>query len=154
MNSSESPVGHPADREIISARLFAASREALFAAFADPERLAQWWGPKGFTCTIRKFDLRPGGKWDLVLHAPDGAHYHNEKDFIAVEKPARIVFRHVDPVHGFEMTMLFATENGQTRLTWRMLFDSAGECAKIRPIVVAANEQNFDRLTAHLARTA
>jgi hypothetical protein len=34
-----------------------------------------------------------------------------------------------------------------------MRFESADEFARIREFVVAANEQNFDRLAAHLSTT-
>jgi hypothetical protein len=37
-----------------------------------------------------------------------------------------------------------------TLVYWRLLFDSADECARIRSVVVEANEQNLDRLEAHL----
>ena len=49
------------------------------------------------------------------------------------------------------MTITFEEQNGKTRLTWRMLFDSACECARVRTSASAANEQNFDRLQSHLA---
>jgi hypothetical protein len=35
-----------------------------------------------------------------------------------------------------------------------MLFESAAECEKVKTFVVEANEQNFDRLEAKLARMA
>jgi uncharacterized protein YndB with AHSA1/START domain len=143
----------PADaRTIVSTREFAAPREAVFAAFADPARLAQWWGPHGFTNTIREFDLRPGGRWRLTLHGPHGASYENESEFLEVTPPARVVFRHLEPVHAFRMTMLFAAQNRTTELTWRMRFDSVSECDRVRRFIIEANEQNFDRLAAHLAR--
>ena len=142
---------HEADREIVSARVFAAPREAVFAAFADPGRLARWWGPGGFTNTIHEFDLRPGGRWRFTMHGPDGADYPNEKEFTAVEPPQRIAFRHVQTAHSFQMTMIFAEESGGTRLTWRMVFDSAADCVPVKSFIATANEQNFDRLAAHLA---
>ena len=43
-------------------------------------------------------------------------------------------------------------ENGKTRLAWRMLFESASECSKVRDVIPRANEENFDRLEAHLAK--
>ena len=49
------------------------------------------------------------------------------------------------------MTMTFAEEAGRTRLTWRMLFESAAELERVRAFIPAANEQNFDRLQALLA---
>jgi uncharacterized protein YndB with AHSA1/START domain len=152
MAAGEKPNADSADgREIGTTRWLAASPERLFAAFSDPHQLMQWWGPKDFTSTFQEFDLRPGGKWRLVLHGPDGTDYANEKEFIAVEKPGRIVLRNVSPVHGFLMTLAFTAEGRGTRVTWRLLFDSADEAARVRAIVEEANEQNLDRLEAHVA---
>jgi uncharacterized protein YndB with AHSA1/START domain len=144
---NESPA---ADREIVSTRFFEAPRELLFEAFSNPDHLARWWGPEGFTNTIHTFDLRPGGIWLLTMRGPDGTAYENESVFTEVSIPERVVFQHLEPVHGFQMTMTFAEENGGTRLTWRMLFDDPEEYARVKPLVTAANEQNFDRLHTHL----
>jgi len=138
------------EREIINARVFAASRDAVFTAFADPRQLARWWGPRDFTNTIHEFDLRPGGYWRLAMRGPDGSVFENESQFLEVTPPARVVLRHLEPVHAFEMTMTFAEQDGRTTLTWIMRFDSAEECARVRDFVTLANEQNFDRLEAVL----
>jgi uncharacterized protein YndB with AHSA1/START domain len=150
MTPPAAPADGPADRAMISTRVFPAPPAAVFAAFADPARLARWWGPNGFTNTIHAFDFRPGGHWRLTMHGPDGANYANESVFTAITPVARIVFKHLEPVHGFEMTMTFSPEAGGTALTWRMLFDSAAEADRVRAFVLPANEQNFDRLAAHL----
>jgi uncharacterized protein YndB with AHSA1/START domain len=142
------------DREIVSARVFDAPRELVFRAFRDPDRLARWWGPKGFTNTFHEFDPRPGGVWRLTMHGPDGTDYHNESVFVEVAEPERVVFEHREPVHRFRMTLVFAEQGSQTKLTWRMLFDSAEECARVRALVAEANEQNFDRLAGELAKLA
>ena len=141
-----------AGREIVSTRVFDAPRERVFKAFSDANHLTQWWGPKGFTNTIHEFDLKPGGHWRLVMHGPDGANYENESVFVEVVKLERIVFKHLEPVHSFQMTMIFNEQEGKTKLTWRMLFDSLDECSKVRDIIIQANQQNFDRLGAHLAK--
>ncbi len=154
--SSTPTSSDPADaaaRTIVSSRVFAASREAVWAAFSDPVRLAQWWGPAGFTNTIHVFDLRPGGRWRITLHAPDGAHYDNEKTFTEVVPPERVVFRHHQPTHDFEMAVKLVAEGGGTRAEWSMVFVSAEECARVRRFIEPANEQNFDRLAAHLANS-
>jgi len=142
------------DREIVTTRVFDAPRERMFGAFSDPDRLARWWGPAGFTNTFHEFDLRPEGVWRFVMHGPDGTDYTNESIFIEVERPERIVFRHLKPMHRFLMTVLFGEEGGKTRLTWRMLFESTAECDRVRAFAGAANEQNFDRLEAQLAEMA
>ncbi len=142
----------PSDpREIVTTRIFAAPREEVFAAFADPQRLAQWWGPYGFTNTIHLFDLRPGGSWRLTMHGPDGADYPNQSEFTEVVPPQRIVFQHLGPVHPFRMTMTFTEQGRATALTWRMLHETAAEVAQLGEFLAGANEQNFDRLAAHLA---
>ena len=66
-----------AANEIVFSRLFAAPRAMVWGALADPWQVGQWWGPKGFTTTILEMDLRPGGKWRLVMHGPDGTNYPN-----------------------------------------------------------------------------
>jgi len=144
----------PADREIVSTRVFDAPRERVFRAFSDPRVLARWWGPDGFTSTFQEFDFRPGGAWRFVMHGPDGADYRNESGFIGVVSPERIVLEHLRPMHRFLMTMTFAEEAGKTRLTWRMEFDSVAELERVRAFIPGANEQNFDRLQAQLAAMA
>ena len=142
------------DREIVSTRVINATRGLVFKAFSDPEHLAQWWGPKGFRNTFHTFDLRPGGIWRFVMHGPEGVDYHNESVFVEVVEPERIVFQHLKPMHRFQMTMTFAEHTGKTTLTWSVLFESAAECGKVRSFISEANEQNFDRLKAHLAKMA
>jgi uncharacterized protein YndB with AHSA1/START domain len=150
MSSRTDHGGETSDRDIVSARAFAAPRERVFEAFRDASRLARWWGPKGFTSTFETFDLRPGGTWRSVMHGPDGVDHPNESVFLAVEAPARIVFRHVSEAHPFEMTITLDEQGGGTRMTWRMRHQNAEHCAKVTPIVMRANEENFDRLAAEL----
>ena len=144
--------GDIADREIVSTRVFDAPRERVWQAFADPKRVVNWWGPDGFTDTLEKMELRPGGEWKHIMHGPDGTNYPNESVFTEVVENERIVFHHLGPMHEFTMTMTYADEGGKTRLTWRMLHGTAEECAKVRSFAPAAIEQNFDRLAAELAK--
>ncbi|HEX4413474.1 MAG TPA: SRPBCC domain-containing protein [Lacipirellulaceae bacterium] len=134
------------DREVVNQRIFDVAHEKVFQAFSDPTLLASWWGPNGFTNTIQEFDFRPGGKWVLTMHGPNGVDFENESVFREVIVPERIVFTHLEPVHRFDMTMNFREWSGQTALTWRMRFDAADECEKVRSFVEVANERNFDRL--------
>jgi uncharacterized protein YndB with AHSA1/START domain len=141
-----------ADRDIVSARTFDAPPARVFEAFRDPVRLARWWGPAGFRNTFEVFELRPGGRWRFLMHGPDGVDHPNESVFLAVEEPERIVFRHVSGEHPFVMTMTFEAHGGGTRVTLRMSHETAEHCARVKPFVVPANEQNFDRLAAELDR--
>ncbi|MBI5384549.1 MAG: hypothetical protein HZA90_07650 [Verrucomicrobia bacterium] len=64
-------------------------------------------------------------------------------------KPERIVLQHVSRPR-FQLTATFAEEAGKTRLTWWLLFDSAEECAKIKPFAAEANKPGLDRLKPQL----
>jgi uncharacterized protein YndB with AHSA1/START domain len=62
-----------ADRELVITRIFDAPRELVYRAFTDPDQLAQWFGPVGFSVprdTI-EIDARPGGQWNLVMVSDD-----------------------------------------------------------------------------------
>lgn len=136
-------------REIVSTRTFEAPRERLYRAFADPAELARWWGPSGSLNTFETFDLRPGGAWRFVMRGPDGAEYRMVKAFVEVVPAERIVLLHRQAGHDFQMTMAFLAVGGRTQLVWRMRFE-APEAAETMAFIAEANEQNFDRLAAHL----
>jgi len=67
--------------------------------------------------------------------------------------PERIVINHVSGPH-FHLTITLAEQAGRTKLSWRMLFESAAECDKVKTFAVPANEQNLDRLETELAAMA
>jgi uncharacterized protein YndB with AHSA1/START domain len=82
------------DREIVITRVIHFPRELVWDAMTDPQHVVNWWGPRGFTTTIEKMDVRPGGTWKHVMRGPDGAEYPNHSTFTEVEKPGRIVYVH------------------------------------------------------------
>lgn len=139
------------DREIISTRVFAASPDRLFQAWTDPAILALWWGPKGFKNIFEVFEPRPGGAWKFVMHGPDGTDYKNESVFRELDKPARIVLDHISSPR-FRVVATFVPEADKTKLTFRMIFETADMRDRVKSVVVEANEENFDRLAVQLER--
>jgi uncharacterized protein YndB with AHSA1/START domain len=142
------------DREFVHSRLIDAPRERVFAAIADPTRLARWWGPNGFTSTFQAFEFRPGGAWRLVLHGPDGANYPNDNRFAEIVAPERVVVEHLGTPHHFLLTITLNTQGSHTLVGWRQVFDTAEEKERIAAFVAPANEQNLDRLAAEVRRPA
>lgn len=138
------------DREFFHTRIIDAPRERVFRAFAEPARLARWWGPKGFTNTFEVFELRPGGTWRFVMHGPDGTDYPNESVFREVVDPERVVIEHLSEGHHFFLTITFTARDDQTLVGWRQVFDNPEHRDRIASIVLAANEQNLDRLAAEV----
>ncbi len=53
----------PADKELVITRVFEAPRELVYRAFIDPDQLAQWFGPVGFSVPRDTVDIdaRVGG---------------------------------------------------------------------------------------------
>lgn len=138
--------------EIVSVRTFGHRRELIFEAWTNPERLKNWWGPNGFTNTFHEFDLRPGGKWIFTMHGPDGVNYPNESVFIKIEEPELLVFNHLSHPR-FQVVATFdELQETKTRVTFRMIFQSAEQCNALRSFIQGKNEENFDRLEAELQR--
>jgi len=137
--------------DITLTRIFDTPRETVFAAFSDPARLARWWGPAGFTNEFHQFDFRPGGAWKFTMRGPDGAAYEMSQQFTEIVRPERIVVRHFQQTHDFTLTMTFAARGDRTELTWRMRFDDPAEGKRLRPFLLRANGENFDRLAGHLS---
>ena len=132
--------------EILNDRLFPVDRATLFEAFADPEKLVQWWGPEGFSNTISAFDLKPGGHWLITMTADNGTDFHNRWSFEDVVEGQLIQMTHHEPVHVFTLEMTFEGAEPGTRLKWRMLFEPTEENREIQKFIHAANDQNLERL--------
>ena len=127
-------------------RFFEASPDAVFAAMADPERLARWWGPQGFSNVFEVFEFKPGGRWVFTMVGPDGAHYPNECVFRQIEVGRRVVIAHVvQPL--FELALSLEPEAGGTRLVWTQVLEDEAVAQAMAHIIEPANEQNLDRLS-------
>ena len=155
------PAVETTDREIVITRVFDAPRERVFNAMTDPKQVVQWWGPKGFTTTIEKMDVRPGGVWKHVMHGPDGTDYPNKSVFIEVVKPERIVYSHGGgkkggPAAQFQATWTFEALGDQTKLTLQMVFPSAAARDQVvkQYNAIEGGNQTLDRLAEHLAKMA
>jgi len=145
------PITAPDEHEIANSRVLAASREKIFAAFADPVVLARWWGPQGFTSEFHEFDFRPGGVWRFTMRGPDGASYAMDHRFVEIVPPARLAVRHIQSGHDFTLTITLTDRRGGTEVTWRMRFDDPAEAARLRGFLQGANEENLDRLAAQVS---
>jgi uncharacterized protein YndB with AHSA1/START domain len=127
------------------------SPEDVFAAFNDPERLARWWGPAGFTNTFKICEFRSGGRWSYVMHGPKGANYPNESVFAEVEPTRKVVVQHVSEPK-YRLTITLTPSPAGTVVEWSQAFEKPEVASRIEHIVVPANEQNLDRLTAEVLR--
>jgi uncharacterized protein YndB with AHSA1/START domain len=140
------------DREIFLSRTLNAPVELIWEMWTTPEHIANWWGPDGFTNTISIMNIVPGGKWNLIMHGPDGTDYNNESIFKEVIQYKKIVYDHVsEPRH--LTTVEFVAQGENTLLTWHMLFESAEQLMEVvkKYGAIEGLKQNVAKLDIYLA---
>ncbi len=118
----------PSDREIVMTRFFDAPRELLWKAHTDPNLIPQWWGPRYFTTTVDKMEVKPGGVWRFVSRAPDGMEFAFNGVFREIQPPERLVWTfEFEGVPGqiSLQTVTFERQSGGTKLTVTILCETA-----------------------------
>jgi uncharacterized protein YndB with AHSA1/START domain len=76
-------------------RVLPAAPSVVFAAFSDPNQLAKWWGPKGFTTSSLEFDPRVGESYRIEMQPPEDDPFHLTGEFREVEPPVRLAYTFV-----------------------------------------------------------
>jgi uncharacterized protein YndB with AHSA1/START domain len=147
----------PLDREIIITRVIDAPRESVFDAWADPEQLPEWFGPRGFTIKTHEIDIRAGGVWRYVMVGPDGTRWDSRMTFLRIERPRLIEVDHGsdkddDPGRFRTLVTFDAQTDGKTVLTLRQLHPTrAQRDAGIGFGAVELGGQTLDKLAEHVA---
>jgi uncharacterized protein YndB with AHSA1/START domain len=128
-----SAAAESAGLELLVTRTFDAPCSLVFKAWTEPERLAQWWGPRGFTLASCKLDLRPGGDYRFHMRGSESDDHWSQGIFREIAEQERLVMAGswVDAKGnptGPEtlVTVTFEEHNGKTKLTLRQVgFESA-----------------------------
>jgi uncharacterized protein YndB with AHSA1/START domain len=158
--------------DFVISRVFDAPRELIWQCFTDPERMKEWWGPKGSTIVAAKMDFRTGGTYLGAMRAGDGPVMWAKFVYRDIAAPERLVWVHsfsdeaggltrhpLSPTWPLEMltTVTFAEEPGgktKVNLRWSPLNAKAEEQATFN----AAHDSmqggwggTFERLDAYLS---
>ena len=110
--------------DLVFERTFDARRPRVWQAFMDPTIVPRWWGKHGTTTTVEAMDVRPGGAWRYVSHAPD------REDVAFFGEYLEIV-----PIERFRWTFLFdveglGTQGGPETHT----FEDLGQQTRVRSV--------------------
>ena len=140
-------------RELNIRSVLVASPETVWEAWTNPDHLAKWWGPAGFTSTIRKMEVAKGGEWLLTMHGPDGKNYNNKSIFIEIINYRKIVFQHFNP--NYLATVIFQPANEGTKLDWTLEFETQEMFATVVRVFKAdeGQKQNIEKLKNFLEKT-
>lgn len=171
--SNESLIRQSQSEYVISRRI-SAPRAAVWQAWIEPELLPQWWGPQFFTMPVCYMNVRPGGIYRIVMHAPDGVDYPMKGAYREVDEPERLAFTvdltdHPAPWHEtfrshqagpaaeavgeIFAAVRFEEQGGATRLTVQMIFQSAAvRDAMLKMGMSEGWSQSLDRLGSLLAK--
>jgi uncharacterized protein YndB with AHSA1/START domain len=136
-----SATGQSAD--FVISRVFDAPRDLVWKAFTEPERMKEWWGPKGFDTIAAKMDFRPGGTYHYGMKAADGTAMWGKFRYREIVPPQRMVLvnsfsdeaggvtRHpMAPTWPLEMLSTFTFDEepgGKTKVTIRWQAYNASE---------------------------
>jgi uncharacterized protein YndB with AHSA1/START domain len=146
------------EQELVFTRVFDAPRELVFRAWTDPKRVAQWWGPHGFTNPVCELDPRPGGAIRIHMRAPDGNVYPMTGVYQEVVEPERIVFTSAalddkgNPMFEVLTTVTWAEQGGKTKQILRARVIKMSPQAA--PYIAGMEQgwtQSLERLTAYVA---
>lgn len=152
MDITDKNITSSPDCEIVSIRVINASKDIAYKAWADPEHLKNWWGPKGFINTFTEFDLRPEGKWSFIMKDPEGAEYPNECTFLKIVDEKLIAWKH-ETTPNIRVVVSFEKQSSQkTRIVFKMIFNTPEECKGVKAFMGDSNEENFDKLEEEILK--
>ena len=142
-------------RELIVTRVIDAPRRLVFKAWTQPEQVARWWGPKGFTTTFCDMDIRPGGKFRFCMRSPTGTDHWKRGVYREVVAPERIIFTFAwedaagNPGHELLTTVTFANQGSKTKLTLHQaVFETVEGCDDHRSGWTSCLERFADYMAA------
>ncbi|WP_321799007.1 SRPBCC domain-containing protein [Caballeronia sp. J97] len=136
-------------------RVFDAPCERVWQAWSEAGQIARWWGPKGCTLDLLRFEFRPGGFFHYAMKfagAPAMWGRFNYREIVERERIvwlnsfanencgiARAPFSEVCPLE-IENVVTFSEANGKTSIALRA-----------KPFGASAEEQRyFDALRPSL----
>jgi uncharacterized protein YndB with AHSA1/START domain len=152
-------------------RVFDAPLARVWQAWSESAQIGKWWGPKGCSVEVARFEFRPGGFFHYAMNFPGAPAMwgrFNYREIVAQERIVwlnsfanescgitRAPFSEVCPME-IENTATFAERAGKTVLTLRAVpFGESAAERKYFEELAASMEQGYgatlDQLTAHLA---
>jgi uncharacterized protein YndB with AHSA1/START domain len=92
------PKTQDARRKVTLERTFNAPIQEVWDLWTTREGIESWWGPDGFSVTVRKIDLRPGGEllYAMTANAPDQIEFL-KKAGMPVTTVSRLTYTEIDP---------------------------------------------------------
>lgn len=146
----------PGVPQVLTERVLDAPRELVYRAFTEPDLLAQWLGPRRFTMTVDRYDLRDGGTWRYVHSDDAGNAFGFHGVFHGTASPDGIVqtfeFEGA-PGHVSMDTVTFEEKEGTTIVRTNSVFQSViARDAMVDAGMAGGMSEGYERLDELLAK--
>lgn len=73
-------------------RQFRAPRVKVWKAWSEADQLKQWWGPKGCSIVIGRFEFRPGGFFHYAMEFDNAPTMWGRFNYREIAAPDRLVW--------------------------------------------------------------
>jgi uncharacterized protein YndB with AHSA1/START domain len=146
----------PGVPQVLTARTFDAPRDLVFRAFTEPELLVQWLGPRRYTTTVDRFDVRDGGSWRYVSSDDAGNAFGFHGVFHGEPSPDGFVqtfeFEGA-PGHVSMDTLTLEEADGKTTVNTNSVFQSVeARDAMVDAGMAEGMNEGYDRLDDLVAK--
>jgi uncharacterized protein YndB with AHSA1/START domain len=127
----------------------------VFKACIDPEELAKWWGPAGFTSPSIEIDPRVGGRSRIAMQPPDAELFYLRGEFREVDPPSRLVYTFVweEPTPDDQETVVTLSLGDRGRDTAFVLDQGPFATEERRALHEGGWTDSLERLEASLRST-
>jgi len=146
----------PGVPQILTSRTFDAPRDLVFRAFTEPELLVQWLGPRKYTTTVERFDVRDGGSWRYISSDDAGNAFGFHGVFHGEPSPDGFVqtfeFEGA-PGHVSMDTLTLEEKDGKTTVRTNSVFQSVeARDAMVDAGMADGMNEGYDRLDDLVAK--
>lgn len=144
---------------LITTREMDAQLSRVWDAWNDPDLIAKWWGPAGFHSTVKELDVREGGRFEVIMHGPDGTDYPNVYVFDRVEELKQLVYTNLGSeqfgLAPFQSVVDLEAVGNKTRVVLKARFASAEDKRKhVEEFnAIEGSRQLLERLEEQAKRT-
>ncbi|WP_156759655.1 SRPBCC family protein [Microbacterium karelineae] len=119
---------------------FAASRQRLWDAYADPRLIEQFWGPETYPATFTRHDMFPGGQSRYSMTGPEGDVAAGYWEFLSVDAP-----------NSFEVLNGFAGEDGEPNrdmpsMRMEFAFEDTGDGSRLTVVTHFNSLEELEQL--------
>jgi len=138
---------------LIHTRILDAPRDLVWEVWTTPAHIKEWWGPNGFSLTIKSMKVEPGKIWDSIMHGM-GRDWDSKVEYVEVKRPSLLSYKHFgeSEAYNFFVSVSFEEVEGKTLLTMKSTFKSKAIIEELNRKVnaIEGSKQTLNRLENYL----